>query len=515
MFRQVTAGDPTQANFYLDARVSQPGQTPASLVLTSSAPGIQGKSLLQQADDLDRQANDADAKAQALVNKAKSPSGGVQGVLGLLEAKKLRAQAQHYRQQAGQLRAQARETHGPLQISPPVPVSSPGLKELYDRGKLFFSQKRYIEAAGVFEQALPLAKDKNIPVVLAALGDSYGLAAYMETQPDLRAQYLYKALENYRKALSLDPENALLRTKYDKLSAVIKPPATPKSDYRKELTTTNPAQVENVDQPPVTRSGVSHGYALVIASENYLPPLPPVPFAGADAIVVKRYFIQAFGIPEEHVKGLADPTLGQMRVGVNWLMNQARSDGSNQTVLYVYYAGHGVGDVKTKSPYLLPIDADPSDVAETGLSLKEMASSLGTLRARSFLLIDACFSGAASRARAGEAAGLIRGARPAYLEVDMPENPNVIIFSASTGQQLSNMLEPARHGLFTYYLLSGLHGRAADVNGQVTLRSLYGYVHAQVQTAAQRMNREQEPTLSPRLEMLGDTAGMHLVTLAR
>ena len=46
----------------------------------------------------------------------------------------------------------------------------------------------------------------------------------------------------------------------------------------------------------------------------------------------------------------------------------------------------------------------------------------------------------------------------------------------STGEKV----DAAQHGLFTYYLLSGLQGRAADSKGRVTVSSLFEYVEREV-----------------------------------
>jgi len=72
-----------------------------------------------------------------------------------------------------------------------------GLKATFDQGNALFDQKKYAEAAAMFEQSVPLAKDKNLPVVLSRLADSYDKA----NQHD-------KAVETYQKAITANPTNA-------------------------------------------------------------------------------------------------------------------------------------------------------------------------------------------------------------------------------------------------------------------------------------------------------------------
>ncbi|MBI1941740.1 MAG: tetratricopeptide repeat protein [Acidobacteria bacterium] len=72
-----------------------------------------------------------------------------------------------------------------------------GLKDIFEQGNSLYAQNKYPEAAGFFEKALPLAKDKNLAIVLAKLGDTYH-----------KARQFDKSADNYRKAIELKPEEA-------------------------------------------------------------------------------------------------------------------------------------------------------------------------------------------------------------------------------------------------------------------------------------------------------------------
>ena len=74
-----------------------------------------------------------------------------------------------------------------------------GLKGLFDQGQALYNDKKYVEAAAVFEQAVPLAKDRNLAAVLSRLADCYGQAHQYD-----------KAVENYKKAIELSPNDAAL-----------------------------------------------------------------------------------------------------------------------------------------------------------------------------------------------------------------------------------------------------------------------------------------------------------------
>lgn len=71
------------------------------------------------------------------------------------------------------------------------------LKELFDESMRLMDQKMYAEAIPLLEQALPMAKAANIPIVLARLGESYHKTKNYE-----------KALDNYQRAIAANPAEA-------------------------------------------------------------------------------------------------------------------------------------------------------------------------------------------------------------------------------------------------------------------------------------------------------------------
>jgi tetratricopeptide (TPR) repeat protein len=83
-----------------------------------------------------------------------------------------------------------------------------GLKAIFDEGQALYGQQKYAEAAAMFEQALPLAKDKNVPVVLARLADTYH-----------KAREYDKALDYYQKAIAATPNEAGLHNNLGSLYA--------------------------------------------------------------------------------------------------------------------------------------------------------------------------------------------------------------------------------------------------------------------------------------------------------
>ncbi len=81
-----------------------------------------------------------------------------------------------------------------------------GLKQFFDQGQALMAQQKYPEAAAAFAQAEPLAKEKNLLIVLSHEADAYA-----------KAKDYDKAVATYQKAIQIGPTEAYL---YDGLGNV-------------------------------------------------------------------------------------------------------------------------------------------------------------------------------------------------------------------------------------------------------------------------------------------------------
>jgi len=96
---------------------------------------------------------------------------------------------------------------------------STNLKQMFDQGRALYAEKHYAEAADVFEKALPLAKEKNVPIVLGQLADCWAKSAAAETNPDARKADEAKSLDYYNKVLAIAPDDASLHNNLGNLYA--------------------------------------------------------------------------------------------------------------------------------------------------------------------------------------------------------------------------------------------------------------------------------------------------------
>jgi uncharacterized caspase-like protein len=165
--------------------------------------------------------------------------------------------------------------------------------------------------------------------------------------------------------------------------------------------------------------------------------------------------------------------------------------------VYVYFSGHGAPDVKTRTPYLLPADADAAYARETGYALTTLYQQLARLNVRTVtVFLDACFTGATR-----SSGTLFAGARPIVISVEQPAllRDNFAVIAASGGDQIASDYPAKRHGLFTYFALLGLRGAAdADGDGAVTVGELARYLDGKVPGVAGTLDRDQRPVVIAR-----------------
>ena len=239
--------------------------------------------------------------------------------------------------------------------------------------------------------------------------------------------------------------------------------------------------------------------AVVIGVERYAT-LPAARFAARDAQLFRRYAASVFGVTDDrnhlYVRTDADATGNELRKlfgDDGWLARRVQTT----TDVYVYFSGHGGPDIKTRTPFLLPTDADASYPRETGYALTALYQQLARLPARSItVFLDACFTGS-TRSNGT----LFGGARAIVISIEQPAllRDNFAVIAAAAGDQIASDYPAKRHGLFTYYALSGLRGAAdADADGAVTVAELERYLGAHVPSVAAALDREQTPVVIAR-----------------
>jgi len=238
-----------------------------------------------------------------------------------------------------------------------------------------------------------------------------------------------------------------------------------------------------------------HDVAIIIGNANYSKydkDIPDVRPAYADAEGIRLYAKQALGIHDENIIFVKDATGAQM---VTLFGNDKEFRGKlfnyvqpGVSRVFVYFSGHGApAEIRDGSPYLVPTDADASNMALSGYALTTLYNNLGKLPAEQVtVVLEACFSGMSTGGT------LIHKASPIRLVATQPAVPkNVTVISASGNDQIASWEQDDSDGLFTKYFLLGMSGDAAKKPygpgyGQVTLAELDSYLKDTVTYYARR-----------------------------
>jgi hypothetical protein len=246
---------------------------------------------------------------------------------------------------------------------------------------------------------------------------------------------------------------------------------------------------------PVNTQKYPNKVALIFGNEDYSGSLNSeinVEYARRDATVFRDYVIKALGVPQENVYFFTDATLGVMKRNIDLVCNIIQKM-PNQPELIFYYAGHGFPDEQNKTPYLIPVDVNATNVS-SAIALKDVYQKLGETGANKItVLLDACFSGGGRNQGLMAARGVLIKPKEEIL------TGNMVVFSASSGEQTASPYHDQKHGMFTYYLLKKIQ----ESNGTVTFGTLDEYLKSNIGLKSLQVNgKSQDPTtiISPSIQ---------------
>ena len=251
---------------------------------------------------------------------------------------------------------------------------------------------------------------------------------------------------------------------------------------------------------PRTHTENRDAVAVVIGNSEYQNNVPRVDFALDDARIIKEYLLRTLGYDVANVLHLENATKGDFERVFGTDGNHegglfGKVSGKNSRDIFIYYSGHGAPDLESKEPYLVPVDADPGNIAFGGYSLKLLYQNLNKIpHGQATVVIDSCFSGMSA---GGQLVTDISGHGIPLMEIPLLSEEKSVIFTATDSQQVANWHRAKEHSLFTYFFLKAMQGNA-DTNGdkQLTAAEIGRYVAEQVPQTARReleIHREQTP----------------------
>ena len=359
-------------------------------------------------------------------------------------------------------------------------------KKYYLEGLEFKEKGQYEEALEEFRRAI--SKNDKEKLKIRFYGMRYG-----EYMPHREKGICHYMLKQYRQAATeLEISNSKVPTdeakKYLDLARI-------------ELKELKPEDIVEIVKTPEELKYLKKAYAknryavaVIVGNRDYKNrDIPPVNYAVQDATQVRECLIKTFGYRKGNIifktnatKGTFENIFGSSQDYKGMLYDYIVPDKSD---VFVYYSGHGAPSLETKKGYILPVDGNPNNVSISGYALELLYGNLAKLKARAITVVtDACFSGAP----------LFKKASPVGIIVKNPlvALKNTTILNSSAGTELSSWYPEKGHGLFTYYFLLGLTGKA-DINNdkKITMGEFSSYINDNVPYMARTLHdgRKQTP----------------------
>ncbi|OKH25352.1 caspase family protein [Chroogloeocystis siderophila] len=185
------------------------------------------------------------------------------------------------------------------------------------------------------------------------------------------------------------------------------------------------------------------------------------------------------------------PELSTVQSSLKYIISAARTQ---DTVLF-YFSGHGFLEPETQQAVLCLADTRKDDLLNTGWRMPELLGMLGECAATQQLIwLDACHSGGMTLIGArGDNTTLLQNPTSQLVELLRQRATQskgfYALLSCDQGQQSWEFPELG-HGVFTYFLIRGLRGEAADAQGVIEVDGLYKYVYHRTLQYVDKTNQQ-------------------------
>jgi tetratricopeptide (TPR) repeat protein len=204
------------------------------------------------------------------------------------------------------------------------------------------------------------------------------------------------------------------------------------------------------------------------------------------AIAFREYLEQNLGIPRQCVIDLFDDNrspgeiLNEISKTLTNIVDEKRRNNTPIQDLFLYYVGHGFLEGRDFSEFCLAIRATDTD--ELQLSTLDMKRLAGVIKSRArlqrrYLILDCCYSAAASRAW-GQSDGPAKIAMRSTLSLFPNESPvqGTAILSAAESDKEANALGKRGFTTFSDALLQALKMGRSDLGDRFSLTSLHALI---------------------------------------
>ncbi len=190
---------------------------------------------------------------------------------------------------------------------------------------------------------------------------------------------------------------------------------------------------------------------------------------------------------------LAPLHFADVAVSLDTLFDAEHGVQARDTVIF-FFSGHGVLDPQTQQLYLCLSDTGLEQLSTTALSVQHLLQRLQTSQAmQQVIILDACHSGRMEWL--GQTASNFIPTLEAALQDHASHDQDFYALLSCSGQdQLSWEFPDLQHSVFSYFLIEGIRGAAADEVGQIDVDRLYRYVRDRTRTfVSDRLGKQQIP----------------------
>lgn len=255
--------------------------------------------------------------------------------------------------------------------------------------------------------------------------------------------------------------------------------------------------------PKLMSKSTSHNYALLIGVGECEETKLSLPVTVKDIQAIKTLLTDSnlCGYIDNNIHLLYNETATKEQIleNLTWLKQQAEND--PEATIFIYYSGHGLLD-KSGDYYLIPHETDRADIPDTALPAETFNQALQEIPAQRLLvIIDSCHAqGMASskddtkNKRSPIPKGFTQSSLPKTIVEDL-EGAGRVVFTSSTGTQLSWIRSDGEMSIYTYHLLEALQGAGNQPGDKVVKVShLMNYLSETVPITVQKeYSKEQTP----------------------
>lgn len=239
-------------------------------------------------------------------------------------------------------------------------------------------------------------------------------------------------------------------------------------------------------------SAEGEGYALLVGSNRGGAGQATLRYAEDDTRRVADVLTSLGGYRAEHVQRLLHPTAQELLAALETVRAHVEplSKRGIQSRFFFYYSGHARADA-------LNLGDEPVPLPDLRARIEQLPATL------SIVVLDACQSGAFSRAKGAAAAGDF-----SFNSVNRLNTAGMAVIASSNERELSQESDVLGSSYFTHHWLVGLRGAGDDNrDGRVTLSEAYQYAYNHtLANTAQTAVGEQHATLETNLRGQDDVA---------